>query len=627
MRVEDIRSPEQIKSMSVKELREFATDIREFLIRSISQTGGHLSSNLGIVELTLAMHYVFDSPTDKMIFDVGHQSYVHKILTGRAHKFDTLRKKNGLSGFQKRKESEHDCWEAGHSSTSLSAGLGMAIARDLKGEHYEVISVIGDGALTGGMALEALNDIGALHKKMIIIFNDNAMSISKNHGAVEKRITNLRSSPLYRTVKKDVKTNLNHSKTGLNVLNSLTHIRDSLKENLVKAPLFKEFGLDYLGPVDGHDLKALIKVLETAKEHDGPIVVHVVTKKGKGYPFAEQDKLGKWHGVSPFDPNTGQSLIKLCKDELSWSEVISKTLIRLAFKHPEIVAITPAMANGSKLLEFARLFPDRFFDCGIAEEHAMTMAAGMAQGGLHPFLSIYSSFLQRAYDQINHDVARMDLPVVIGIDRAGLVGDDGATHQGVFDIAFLRSIPNLILSQPKDAKEAQNLLYTAFMTNAPFCIRYPRGTIPYQKNEEFERIKIGSWTCHIVGMPETILITYGPDVDRIIQKAKENSIGLMVVNARFFKPLDTKLLDTLIKEKLPIIIYETDIKAGGLSSAILEFMSQYDERIKIIGIGDHFVDHGSIRILRKEEGIDMESVFKELEHYEHAPRSSSDRSL
>jgi 1-deoxy-D-xylulose-5-phosphate synthase len=320
-------------------------------------------------------------------------------------------------------------------------------------------------------------------------------------------------------------------------------------------------------------------------------------------------------------------LIKLCKDELSWSEVISKTLIRLAFKHPEIVAITPAMANGSKLLEFARLFPDRFFDCGIAEEHAMTMAAGMAQGGLHPFLSIYSSFLQRAYDQINHDVARMDLPVVIGIDRAGLVGDDGATHQGVFDIAFLRSIPNLILSQPKDAKEAQNLLYTAFMTNAPFCIRYPRGTIPYQKNEEFERIKIGSWTCHIVGMPETILITYGPDVDRIIQKAKENSIGLMVVNARFFKPLDTKLLDTLIKEKLPIIIYETDIKAGGLSSAILEFMSQYDERIKIIGIGDHFVDHGSIRILRKEEGIDMESVFKELEHYEHAPRSSSDRSL
>lgn len=615
MRIEDLRSPQQIKTMSNKELKELASDIRRFLIHSISKTGGHLSSNLGVVELSIAMHYVFNSPQDKFIFDVGHQSYVHKILTGRINRFDTLRQYHGLSGFQKRSESEHDPWEAGHSSTSLSAGLGMAIARDLKKEKHDILCVIGDGALTGGMALEALNDIGASHKKMIIIFNDNNMSISKNHGAVEKRITTLRSSHLYRNVKRDVKTNLTQSKTGSNVLHSLTHLRDTLRNSFVNAPLFKEFNLDYLGPVDGHNIPALIKVLETAKEHEGPIVIHVITQKGKGYPLAEQDKAGHWHGVSPFDPRTGQPLMKLPPNALSWSEVISKTLIRLAKKNKDIVAITPAMANGSKLNEFAKMYPQRFFDCGIAEEHAMTMAAGMAQGGLHPFISIYSSFLQRAYDQINHDVARMDLPVVIGIDRAGLVGDDGSTHQGVFDISFLRSIPNLILSQPKDGNEAQNLLYTAFLTNGPFCIRYPKGTIPYTPVEKFSKIPIGSWTCHIVGIPEQIVITYGPDVDRIIQKAKENALGLMVVNARFFKPIDTKMLDTLVKEKLPITIFETDMKAGSLSSAILEFLNTIDHKVEIVGIDDHFVEHGSLRVLRKEEGIDIDSVFKVLEQH------------
>lgn len=614
MKITDIQSPDQIKSMSTKQLQELADDIRMFLIGSISRTGGHLSSNLGVVELTIALHYVFHSPNDKFLFDVGHQSYTHKILTGRAGAFSTLRKHNGLSGFQKRSESVHDAWEAGHSSTSLSAALGMAIARDLQHENFEIIPIIGDGALSGGMALEALNDIGVSHKKMIIVFNDNNMSISKNHGAIEKRLTNLRSSSLYRHMKQDVKTNLNQTKTGVNLLHSLTHLRDSLKDSLVDAPLFKEFNLDYLGPVDGHNIPALIKVLETAKEHEGPIVVHVITQKGKGYKLAEQDRTGKWHGVGPFDPATGRLLVKLPPQEISWSQVISNTLIDLAAKNPKIVAITPAMAQGSKLLEFASRYKDRFFDCGIAEQHAVTMAAGMAVGGLHPFVSIYSSFLQRAYDQINHDVARMNVPVVFGIDRAGLVGDDGETHQGIYDIAFLRSIPNLVLSQPKDAKEAQNLLYSAFAYNGPFCIRYPRGNVHYAPNERYEAIEIGTWTCHIVGIPEQIVITYGPDVDRLIQKARENAMGVMVINARFFKPIDTKMLDTIFKENLPVTVFETDCEIGSLSSAILEAMNKKDQQIDIIGIQDHFVPQGSIRVLRQEEGIDIDTVFERLEH-------------
>ncbi len=618
MKITDIHSPNQIKNMSVRQLDELAEDIRYFLIDSVSRTGGHLSSNLGVIELTIALHYVFDSPKDKILFDVGHQSYTHKILTGRAAGFSTLRKFNGLSGYQKRSESIHDPWEAGHSSTSLSAALGLCIARDLKHEHYDVIPVIGDGALTGGMAFEALNDIGASRRKMIIVFNDNNMSISRNPGAVEKRLTSLRTSNIYRHVKHDVKNNLNQSRAGTNLLHSLSHIRDSIKNTIVDAPLFKEFELDYIGPVDGHNISELIKVFSAAKEHDGPIVVHVVTKKGKGYKLAEQDKTGKWHGVGPFDPKTGRPLMKLPVQELSWSQVMSDTLIDLASRDPYITAITPAMAQGSKLLEFANLYPDRFFDCGIAEQHAMTLAAGMAAGGLHPFISIYSSFLQRAYDQVNHDVARMNLPVVIGIDRAGLVGDDGETHQGIYDISFLRSIPNLILSQPKDAREAQNLLYTAFKYDGPFCIRYPRGNVHFVRNEKYEAIEIGTWTCHIVGIPEQVVITYGPDVDRLIEKARENSLGIMVINARFFKPVDTKMLDTILKEDLPVTVFETDAKIGSLSDAILEAMNRIDRKLDIIGIGDHFVPQGSIRILRKEEGIDLETVFERLESNETA---------
>jgi 1-deoxy-D-xylulose-5-phosphate synthase len=604
--------------MSEEQLEELAEDIRAFLIESISRTGGHLSSNLGIVELTLALHKVFDSPKDKIIFDVGHQCYVHKILTGRAKQFHTLRQYQGLSGFQKREESEHDFWEAGHSSTSLSAALGMAIARDLKKEDYEIIPVIGDGALTGGMALEALNDIGSKQKKVIIVFNDNNMSISRNHSAMEKRITTLRTSPFYRTLKKDVKRNLDN-KVGAGVLTSLSHMKDTIKSEIIDAPLFKEFNLDYIGPIDGHNIPSLVAAFTMAKEVDGPIVVHVTTTKGKGYKYAQEDKMGAWHGVAPFNIETGQSLFRLPKNELTWSAIISNTLIDLAAKNPDIVAITPAMATGSKLIEFSNLYPDRFFDAQIAEQHAMTMAAGMAQAGLQPFIYVYSSFLQRAYDQLSHDVARMNLPVVIGVDRAGLVGDDGDTHQGIYDIAFMRSIPNLIIAQPKDAKEAQNLLYTAFKLKKPFALRYPKGNIPYKKNEEYELIEPGTWTYTDVLEPKQIVISYGPDVDRIIKKAKENQVGLRVVNARYIKPLDKNMLRELFESGLPITVFETDISNGGLSSAILEEMnaSNENEHIDVIGIHDKFVPHGSIRKLRELEGINIEALFEELEYNEH----------
>lgn len=613
MRIYDIESPKQIKNMSIPQLVELSNDIRSFLINSISKTGGHLSSNLGVVELSIAMHYVFDAPNDKLIFDVGHQCYTHKILTGRSRQFTTLRKKDGLSGYQKRSESIYDCWEAGHSSTSLSAALGYAIARGIKKENYEVVALIGDGALSGGMAMEALNDIGSKQKKMIIIFNDNNMSISRNHGGIEQRITSVRSSQIYRGIKHDIKSNLQTNKVGTSILNAMTSVRDIVKHDIINAGLFQDFNLDYIGPVDGHNISDLIKVLNTAKEHDGPIVVHVLTKKGKGYPYAEKDKVGKWHGVSPFDIETGRSLMKLPNDELTWSEIISRTLMDLARKDKNIVAITPAMAQGSKLLDFEKTYPNRFFDCGIAEQHAITMACGMAAGGLKPFVSVYSSFLQRAYDQINHDMARMDLPVVVGIDRAGLVGDDGDTHQGVFDISMLRSIPNLILSQPHDAKEAQNLLYTAFVSQKPFCIRYPRGNVHYDKVDQYELIPIGSWTRYDVGdKPICIVISYGYDVGNVIHKAKENNISMIVINARFFKPIDTIMINELCSYDLPIYVYETDCKIGSLSSAILEYINTQKHILNTIGIEDHFVNHGSIRTLRIQEHIDTQSLFKEI---------------
>lgn len=613
MNIYDIKSPDDIKHLSYAQLQDLAQQIRVFLVQSIAKTGGHLSSNLGVVELTLAMHYVFSSPRDKFIFDVGHQSYVHKILTGRISQFSTLRQYKGMAGFQKRKESIHDVWEAGHSSTSLSAAQGMAVARDLQHDTYQIVPMIGDGALTGGMAMEALNQIGSEQRNMVILFNDNTMSISKNVGAMDEAFTKLRTSKSYNTIKEDLKGVLSTSKFGTSVLHTMQSMKNVVKENVVDTSIFGDFNLDYIGPVDGHDIKMLIKVLKIAQSHKGPIVVHVITKKGKGYRFAEEDKDGKWHGVSAFDPNTGKSLASLPVEHISWSEVISETLLDLAKSNQDIVAITPAMKGGSKLGKFFNAFPKRSFDCGIAEEHAMTFSAGLCVSGKRPFISVYSSFLQRAYDQINHDIARMALPVVIGIDRCGLVGEDGETHHGVFDITMLRSIPNMILAQPKDAFEAQDMLYSAFAQNSEaYAIRYPRGNISYHKKDQYTYIHPGNWTCwKQCAAYKVSVVTYGPDVDKIISKANVNGIPIQVINARFFKPIDEAIIDTLCQDERIVIIYETDMMAGGLSSAILEYTNDhhYQKNFIRMGIKDHYVEHGSLPQLRKMEHIDITSLF------------------
>lgn len=612
MDIYQIKQPSDIKNLSVHELEELAKDIRAFLIESVAKSGGHLSSNLGVVELTLALHRTFDSPNDKILFDVGHQCYTHKILTGRIDGFKTLRQYKGMSGFQKCKESEHDVWEAGHSSTSLSAALGMAVARDLHQENYAVVPVIGDGALSSGMSMEALNQIGSEKRNMVIIFNDNHMSISKNVGAMDLAFTKLRASKPYNTLKSDVSDVLSQTKTGKNILEGMRHVKNALKENVVDTSIFGEFNLDYIGPVNGHDIELLLKVLKIAKQHKGPIVVHVLTKKGKGYPFAENDTDGKWHGVTPFDPKSGAMLSKLPSQHASWSTIISESVYQLAKSDQRILALTPAMISGSKLQPFFEKFPNRAFDCGIAEEHTVTFAASLAHSGLRPFVSIYSSFMQRAYDQISHDVARMDLPVVFGIDRCGLVGEDGETHHGVFDITMLRPLPNMILSQPKDALEAQQLVKTAFSQNHPFAIRYPRGNAPFQLCKSLDLIKIGTWTTFCIGdQPSCIVIAYGSDVDKIVTKAKVNDISMIVVNARFFKPLDEMKLLELSQMKLPIAVYETDMLCGGLSSAILEFYNDHDICIPIkrIGIHDHFVEQGSLPQLRKVEHIDIPTLF------------------
>lgn len=615
MHVYDISGPADIRQLSIKELEALAAEIRAFLIESISRTGGHLSSNLGIVELTLALHVVFDSPRDRILFDVGHQSYVHKILTGRARQFSTLRQYKGLSGFQKRHESEHDCWEAGHSSTSLSAALGMAVARDLNGEHYHIVPVIGDGAMASGMSMEALNQIGGEERNMIIIFNDNSMSISRNVGAMDVAFTRLRTSRSYTTLKNDLQQGLSTSRFGRSLLKGMKNFKNAIKDNVVDTSIFGEFNLDYIGPINGHDLSELIKVLKVAKQHKGPIVVHVLTKKGKGYPYAENDKEGAWHGVAPFDPNSGKPLAALPAGHCSWSEAIARILCDLARDDRDIVAITPAMKAGAKLDGFAREFPQRFFDCGIAEEHAMTFAAGLAASGKRPFISVYSSFLQRAYDQINHDVARMKLPVVIGIDRCGLVGEDGETHHGVFDITMLHAIPNLIMAQPKDVQEARALMKTAFSCAQPFCIRYPRGSVPYTK-EEGEPAPVGTWTRWAPQREARVcVISYGSDIDRIISKVRANDMPVEIINARYFKPLDEAMLDDILYRSIPVIVYESDMLDGGLSSAILQYIN--DHRICChlirIGIGDHYVEQGSIPQLRRAEKIDMNTLFKELE--------------
>lgn len=611
MNLNDIHDPSFLKSMDVHEMEELAAGIREFLISSIARTGGHLASNLGVVELTIALHYAFTSPRDKIFFDVGHQCYTHKILTGRASRFSTLRQYQGISGFEKRCESEHDVWEAGHSSTSLSAALGMAAARDLDHQNYHIVPVIGDGALGSGMALEALNQIGAEKKNIIIVFNDNNMSISRNVGAMSQGFSRLRTSKTYTGLKEGVKRSLRTNNIGQAIYTSLKTVKDSVKDAIIHGGIFEEFGLDYIGPVDGHDIRELIRVFQMAKTHDGPIVIHVITQKGKGYLPCEVDREGKWHGVGPFNIETGKPLHETPEGYQSWSALMSSAVRELAEENSDIIALTPAMINGSALRGFFAEFPERSYDCGIAEEHAATMAAGIAIAGKRPYLTIYSSFLQRAYDQINHDIARMDLPVVVGIDRAGLVGDDGETHHGIFDIGLLAPLPNIILAQPRGSREARNLLYTAFHQEHPFFIRYPKGMQKMPEDPSFSTIRIGSWEMlNEADSNKAVILTYGEMVDEVLDKVRVNDLPITVVNCRFFKPLDEAMLDTIAAFGRKIIVYETDMLTGGLGSLILDYYNRKNTQVNLrrFGLPDQYIQQGSNRQLRREYGIDINTV-------------------
>jgi 1-deoxy-D-xylulose-5-phosphate synthase len=608
--VTKIENPRFLKNMSTKQLIELSADIRKFLIKKLSKTGGHIGPNLGVVELTIALHKEFDSPKDKLIWDVGHQAYVHKILTGRAAEFDTLRQYKGLSGFPKRSESEHDVWETGHSSTSLSAAMGMAIARDLKGTDEYIVPIIGDGALTGGMALEALNHIGHEKKDIIVVLNDNEMSIAPNVGALHNVLGRLRTAGKYQWVKDELELLLKRiPAVGGKLAATAERIKDSLKYLLVSGVFFEELGFTYLGPVDGHNFDDLFENLRYAKKTKGPVLLHVITKKGKGYSPAENDKVGTWHGTGPYKIETGDFL-KPVETAPSWSELVSETVRKLARTDKRIVAITPAMPVGSKLEGFASEFPDRMFDVGIAEQHATTLAAGLATQGMKPFLAIYSTFLQRAYDQVVHDVCRQNLNVFFAIDRAGLVGADGETHQGVFDIAFLRHIPNLVIMMPKDENEGQHMVYTAIQyDDGPIALRFPRGNgLGVKLDEELKEIPIGTWEVLREGSDLAIL-TFGTTISMALEAAeklaKEN-VSVKVVNARFIKPMDEKMLHDLLESNVPILTIEEAVLQGGFGSAVLEFAHDHGYHQAVInrmGIPDRFIEHGSVKELLNEIGL------------------------
>lgn len=614
--IEKIKDPSFIKKLSTPEMQVLCQDIRTFLINSLSKTGGHVSSNLGVVELTVAMHKVFDSPKDKFIWDVGHQVYIHKILTGRADQFSTLRQFKGLSGFPKRKESAHDCWETGHASTSISAAVGMAYARDLSQEDYHVVAVIGDGSLTGGMAYEALNHIGHTNKRLIVIINDNEMAISPNVGAMHNILGSIRTNESYLTTKRCLKKILKN-KSFLNRM--MYRAKGSLKRFVIGDIPFDAMGFKYFGPVDGHNLDDLIKNLNFAKKADKPVIVHVKTTKGKGFSYAEQDKLGTWHGVGKFNKETGEVFTSQKENKVSWSNLICNGLIELTKHDSKVAVITPAMINGSALNEYQRLYPNRLIDVGIAEEHAVTMAGGMATQGMKPFVSIYSTFFKRAFDQVHHDVARQELNVVFGVDRAGVVGADGETHQGIYDIPMLRPIPNMTLMMPKDAKEAYDLLYTAYQIDGPVAIRYPRGEVTdvSASYDSFELIPVGSWEMLKTGTMAYI-ISMGPILEDLVNLAQQLSqdehLDVGVINARFIKPLDDKLLDELATYNVPLIVYEESAVIGGLGTAILEYYNETNQvvEVKRMGIPDLYVQHGSVPEVLEELHLSLQDIKAEI---------------
>ncbi|MCF7926144.1 MAG: 1-deoxy-D-xylulose-5-phosphate synthase [Candidatus Izimaplasma sp.] len=611
--LKSIKDPAFLKTLDRKELEALSEQIRAFLINYISETGGHLSSNLGIVELTIALHKVFDSPKDKLIFDVGHQSYVHKILTGRAKDFHTLRKFNGLSGYIKRSESVHDIYEAGHSSTSLAAAAGIEFSKKYLGNSHKVIPIIGDGALTGGMAFEALNFLGNYpNHQPIIILNDNEMSISQNIGYLARIFNQIRSKAVYRKVKaKSLKLMPNFLRK------FSSKVERGVKGFVSNNTLFDDFGFSYYGPINGHNFKELIKYLNMAKKANKPCVVHVLTEKGKGYKFSETDVVGQWHGTGPFTIESGEPLTTPSQHIYSWSKIISHYLIHYKKQNPHFNVVVPAMLAGSALLEFQEIYPDSIEDVGIAEQMAVTMSSGYAISGIDVFTPIYSTFIQRAYDQVNHDVCRQNLKVVFGIDRAGIVGADGETHQGIYDIPLLRHLPNMTIGHPRNATEAYKMLNYAFKQNkGPFAIRYERGKTNYDFSQPITSDIIEpKWEILKTGSSATF-IGFGSILEPLKREITNAGLDVCIIDAKFIKPLDETLLKTVLSETKPIIIYEESSLLGGFGSSILEYATMHNlssSQITLLGLPDEFIQHGSKEELLKHHNLDVKSVIKTIE--------------
>lgn len=617
--LDGINGPQDLKSLSLGQLEKLAGEIRELLIHTVSANGGHLAPNLGVVELTLALHRTFNSPNDKFIWDVGHQAYVHKILTGRHRQFSTLRQTGGISGFPKRCESPHDVFGVGHSSTSISSALGVALARDMSGDKYNVIGIIGDGSLTGGQAYEALNHAGHLNINLTVILNDNEMSIAKNVGAMSEYLAKMRTAPTYSKVKHDIEYLLRRIPAiGESVAKTAERVKDSLKYFLVPGMLFEELGFTYFGPIDGHNIPLILDVLAKTKGIKGPVLIHLLTQKGKGYAPAECNA-DKFHGVGPFCIETGE-IIKN-GGAPSYTQVFGDTLVKLAEQNPDIVAITAAMPEGTGLKKFSARFPERFFDVGIAEQHAVTLAAGMATQGKRPVVAIYSTFLQRGYDQILHDVCLQNLPVIFMLDRAGIVGEDGATHHGVFDYSFLRHIPNIIMMAPKDEEELRHMLYTATQLNAPVAIRYPRGSgVGAEGKADFTQLELGK-SEELLSGKDVVFLAIGTMAAACCQAAAllaDKGIAAGVVNARFVKPLDGQLIRQLARDKGIIITVEDNVLAGGFGSAVLEYINaQHLNWVKVLRLGlpDKYIEHGPRNHLLARHGLDHQGIAASAEAF------------
>ena len=614
MVLEKIHKENDIKNLSPEELTMLADEIRQFLIEKISVTGGHLASNLGVVELTMALHLVFDLPQDKLIWDVGHQAYTHKLLTGRKAGFDELRKYGGMSGFPKRKESECDAFDTGHSSTSISAGLGYVAARELQGGTHSVVSIIGDGSMTGGMAYEALNNASRLKSNFIIVLNDNNMSISENVGGMSQYLNGLRTAQAYTGLKKGVEDTLKKIPgKGDRIIYHMKRTKSGIKQLFVPGMFFEDMGITYLGPVDGHDIHKLTRILNEAKRVDHAVLVHVMTKKGKGYVPAEENP-SRFHGTGPFDIPSGTAVGKKATD--SYTDVFSKVLADIGKQDEKVVAITAAMADGTGLARFAKMFPQRFFDVGIAEEHAMTFAAGLAAGGMKPVFAVYSSFLQRAFDQTIHDVCLQNLPVVIAVDRAGLVGSDGETHQGVFDLSFLSSIPNLSILSPKNRWEMADMVRFAVDFQYPVALRYPRGEA-YEGLKEF-RAPIEYGKSELLYEESEIAVMFVGHMSFLAEQVREDlkaaGYQCSLINARFVKPLDTEMIRKISGNHRILVTIEENVLTGGFGEQVEDFVMREGIPLKVrtIGISDDYVEHGNVDVLRKEVGLDRESIVKKV---------------